>query len=227
MYNSKIEINFESFMNNIYWISLLEGALFIFLFALFCSSPSSLAMMWAFLPHLARSVIGFVILSRLPNTFQVIENLKDYENQSLEDIQSQMLQNFKTLLAENEGSLKPFLQTYFGLTVFDILLDIIMFFVLLSIWGNRGYEFTSIVILAAVILFYICDLIYFDWMGSLRFSFPYEMLKPIRQAVIGFVSQLKDNVVNGFGRAVNRMRGNPNANNNQDASNNQPQQPQQ
>lgn len=50
-------------------------------------------------------------------------------------------------------------------------------------------------------------------MGSLKFSFPEEMLKPIRQAVIGFISQLKDRIVNGFGSAVNRMRGNTAKNN--------------
>ncbi len=63
----------------------------------------------------------------------------------------------------------------------------------------------------------VCDLIYFDWLGSLKYSFPEEMLKPIRQAVIGFLGQLKDKVVNGFGRAINRIRASTSGNNNQPA----------
>jgi len=229
MYNSKIEINFEAFMNNVYWVSILEGAIWILLFALFLSSPATLALMWLFIPHLGRAIVGFILLKNLPNTFTVIENLKDYESQSLDDIQNQMLNNFKNLLSENEDKLRPYLIAYFILTIVNILIDIIMFFVLLNMWGNQGYEFTNIVILAAVIVFYVCDIVYFDWMGSLKFSFPEEMLKPIRQAVIGFISQLKDKVISGFGRVVNRLRGssaasNPEGGNNNQANVNQPQQ---
>lgn len=154
MYNSKIEINFEAFVNNVYWISILEGMIFVLLWALFISSPSTLALMWFFLPHICRSIVGFVILRNLPNTFQVIENLKDYENQSLEDIQNQMLMNFKTLLGEHEDKLRPWLTAYFVLTIVDVLIDVIMFFVLMYIWGKTGYEFTNIVILASIIIFY-------------------------------------------------------------------------
>lgn len=154
MYNSKIEINFESFMGNIYWISLLEGSIWILQWALFLSSPSSLAVVWFFLPHLARAIVGFIILRNLPNTFQVIENLRDYENQSLDDIQNQMLNNFKGLLANNEAKLQPWLISYFVLTIIDLIIDIVMFFVLLNMWGRNGYEFTNVIILASVIIFY-------------------------------------------------------------------------
>ena len=146
MYNSKIEINFESFVGNVYWVSILEGTIWILLWALFLSSPTTLALMWFFLPHICRSIVGFVLLRNIPNTFQVIENLKDYENQSLDDIQNQMLQNFKSLLAENEDKLRPWLTAYFILTIVDLIIDIIMFFVLLNIWGRSGLEFTNIVI---------------------------------------------------------------------------------
>jgi hypothetical protein len=158
MYNSKIEINFESFMGNVYWISLLEGSIWILQWALFLSSPSSLAVVWFFLPHLARAIVGFIILRNLPNTFQVIENLRDYENQTLDDIQNQMLNNFKSLLTESEGKIRPWLISYFVLTIIDLLIDITMFFVLLHMWGRNGYEFTNIIILASVVIFYGKDI---------------------------------------------------------------------
>lgn len=63
-------------------------------------------------------------------------------------------------------------------------------------------------------------MVYFDWLASLKFSFPPEMLKPIRQAVIGFIGQLKDKIVNGFGSVINRVRG-KSPQNNAEANNNQ------
>jgi len=208
-------------MGNLFWISLLEGCIWILLWGLFLSSPGKLAVIWFFLPHMARSVIGFIILKNLPNTYQVIENMKDYESQTLEEIQNFMIGNFKVMLSENEAKLKPFLITYFILTIVNLIIDIIMFIVLLYTWGNQGYQFTNIVVLIVILIFYICDLVYFEWMANLRFSFPEEMLKPIRQAVIGFITELKDKISLGISTAYNIVRGrNPNESISQNNNNN-------
>ncbi len=50
-------------------------------------------------------------------------------------------------------------------------------------------------------------MIYFQWLQNLQYDYPPEMLKPIRQAVIGFVEEIKDNIVIGFSSAYEIIRG--------------------
>ena len=51
-------------------------------------------------------------------------------------------------------------------------------------------------------------------MSSLNYSFPDEMLNPIRHAAMGFISSLKDNLVHGYQNAFFIIRGGSILNNN-------------
>lgn len=153
-YIGKYEISYDSLINNIFWISLLEGFLWILLLALFISKPSKLMMMWFFIVHFIRAIIGFAILKYIPYSFKVIEDLKDYEKSSLKEIQSKMLDNFRSLLINNQPRLKPLLTIYFILTILNLLVDISLFFTLLFIWGEDGYGFTNVIILLSVSVFF-------------------------------------------------------------------------
>jgi len=153
-YLGKYEISYESFINNVYWISIIEGFLWILLLSLFISSPSKLAMMWFFILHFIRAIIGFFILKYIPYSFNIIENMKDYEQSSLQEIQTKMLVNFRSILIDNVPKLKPLLTVYFILTIFNILIDISLFFALLQIWGSDGYGFTTVVIQVSVSIFF-------------------------------------------------------------------------
>jgi hypothetical protein len=51
----------------------------------------------------------------------------------------------------------------------------------------------------------VCDYVYFSFIESLRYSFPPETLVPIRRAIFGAFSYLKQSVATGFGRVVRRF----------------------
>jgi hypothetical protein len=154
VYIGKYEISYESFINNVFWISILEGFLWIILLALFISSPSKLAMMWFFILHFIRAIIGFVILKYIPYSFNIIENMKDFEESSLQEIQTKMIVNFRLNLINNEPKLKPLLSAYFILTIFNILIDISLFFAVLQIWGLDGYGFTTVIVQVSICIFF-------------------------------------------------------------------------
>ncbi len=52
----------------------------------------------------------------------------------------------------------------------------------------------------------MCNGGYFGWFGSLRIAFPNEMLKPIREAVFGFVGNLKDYMKDTAGNLMAKAR---------------------
>jgi hypothetical protein len=56
-----------------------------------------------------------------------------------------------------------------------------------------------------LIYFLVSDYVYFSFIESLRYSFPPETLVPIRRAIFGAFSHLKESVANGFGRIIRRF----------------------
>ena len=154
MYNTKIEINFEDLNEKIWWSSLLEASIWIFLFIVFCLNPSSLMIIWVFSPHFIRAIFGLIILMKVPNTFHVVEQLKDYENQSVQEVQDMMINVYKSLLSVFEEHLKKYLIGYFVLTIINVLIDAIMFIILLYYWGGSENSLFFVAVLIMIVIFY-------------------------------------------------------------------------
>ena len=58
-----------------YWSSGVEISMFILGFILFLGSPSNMGFIWLHVGHLARGLIGFIILGRLPKSHDVVDEL--------------------------------------------------------------------------------------------------------------------------------------------------------
>jgi len=153
MYNSKIEMHYEFFTNIIYWTSILEIAVWIICFILFCSDVNQYTTIWALILHVPRGVIGFLVLKFIPTSFQVIENLNDTNNDSLDTVQEKLLGNFVELLKENEPKMKPYLITYLVLTLVNLVIDIVLFIYLLVTWGKVGYQSLNLIELTFIAVF--------------------------------------------------------------------------
>jgi hypothetical protein len=203
--NTKIEIHLEQLQSYLFWNAFLEYLTWIVLLALFISSPKSLALIWVLFYHNARATVGLFILRQMPKTHQVVENLRDYENNSLEDIQKSMEENYISLIHNSEHVWKPLLITYFILTVLSLIIDVIMFFVIAANFHKDISQQKVFFCLIAIIAYIICDLVYFEFMGSLRFSFSPETLIPIRRAVLGYFNNLKTGIASGFRIVINKI----------------------
>jgi hypothetical protein len=154
IYSTKIEIHIEEFQCLLFWVSLLEIVLFIFAFLLFISDTDKFALFWTFITHVIRAIIGFMVLKRFPDTHNLIEDIGDCENSTIEEIESAIVQKYKNILSNNEHRLKPVLIAYFVFTIIDIIVDNVIFFFLLDRWKDSVYMYQNYMSLILIVTFF-------------------------------------------------------------------------
>ena len=152
--SSKAEMLFDRFQNILFWNSLYDIFLFFICFCLFCSYASQFWPNIFFIGHAIRGVISILILKRLPTSANIIKNLDNFENESLQAIHNKIYEEFKKLLKQNENKIRLLIYTYWIITVIDFLIDIIIFFVLLHNWGKKEYNFRNIATLIIIVLLF-------------------------------------------------------------------------
>ena len=84
-----------------------------------------------FIGHVVRGIVSILILKYLPTISSVIENLNNFENESLPAIPNKIYELYKKLLKQHERKIRPSMYAYWIITAIDFLIDIIIFFVLL------------------------------------------------------------------------------------------------
>jgi hypothetical protein len=153
IYNTKIEVHITQLQGYLYWISILEFALWIVLLACFISSPSSMGINWLFIYHIARGGVGIFILIKIPSTHEVIENLTEFESTSLEDLQKDLQLRYAELLNQYERALRPLLIVYFILTIISLIIDFILFVVLATQLYDLSIQYRNYVVLITLVVF--------------------------------------------------------------------------
>lgn len=183
-YASKGEMAFDQFQGILFWNSLLEFFIFFVCFVLFCSYPSQMWRNMFFIFHAIRGVIALMVLKNLPTTSKVIENLENFENDSLQNIQSKIYSEYKNLLKKAENKIRSLMYVYWLLTLFNFLLDFIIFCVLLSEWGKIQYNFKNIATLVCIVILFVNNISMATWFFSLKYYLPDEMSSAIIRATI-------------------------------------------
>jgi hypothetical protein len=154
VYSTKIEIHIEEFQGLLFYVSCMEVALFCFSIFLFISSPSTFSIFWTFTTHLIRAILGFILLKRFPDTHRVIDDLEEYGNSTMEDIENSIIEKYKNILYNNEGRLKLILILYLVFTIIDIIVDNVIFFFLLQNWKDKDYRLQNYISLLIIVAFF-------------------------------------------------------------------------
>ena len=154
MNSTKGELAFDEFQKILFWNGILDIFLFFICFCLFLSYASQFWRNIFFIGHAARGVVSILILKYLPTTSSVIENLNNFENESLPAIHNKIYELYKKLLEQNERKIRPSMYAYWIITVIDFLIDIIIFFVLLHEWGDKDYNFRNIATLIIIVMLF-------------------------------------------------------------------------
>ena len=154
MNSAKGEMAFDAFQKILFWNGIFDMFLFFICFCLFCSYASQFWRNIFFVGHAIRGVISLLILKYLPTTSSVIENLENFENESLPVIHNKIYEEYKRLLMQNERRIRPSMYAYWIITIIDFLIDIIIFFVLLHEWGDKDYNFRNIATLIIIVLLF-------------------------------------------------------------------------
>lgn len=154
MNSAKGEMAFDGFQKILFWNGIFDMFLFFICFCLFCSYASQFWRNIFFVGHAIRGVISILILKYLPTTSSVIENLENFENESLPVIHNKIYEEYKRLLLQNERRIRPSMYAYWIITIIDFLIDVIIFFVLLHEWGDKDYNFRNIATLIIIVLLF-------------------------------------------------------------------------
>ena len=160
MNSAKGEIAFDGFQKILFWNGIFDIFLFFICFCLFCSKASQFWRNIFFVGHAVRGVVSMLILKYLPTSSTVIQNLDNFENESLQEIHNKIYEEYKKLLIQNERKIRPSMYAYWIITVIDFLIDIIIFFVLLYEWGDKEYNFRNIITLIIIVLLFSKFLFY-------------------------------------------------------------------
>ena len=154
MNSAKGEMAVDAFQKILFWNGIFDMFLFFICFCLFCSYASQFWRNIFFVGHAIRGVISLLILKYLPTTSSVIENLENFENESLPVIHNKIYEEYKRLLMQNERRIRPSMYAYWIITIIDFLIDVIIFFVLLHEWGDKDYNFRNIATLIIIVLLF-------------------------------------------------------------------------
>lgn len=150
MYSTKAEISITQLQMKLFWVGILEIFMFLVSFALVISYPKQLAWLLFLITHVIRGVMGLLLLCYTPKTSTVIEQLKDYESLSLNDIYNSIISSYKSLLSVNGKKIKTLMVVYWVFTGINVLEDLILFFCLIGNWGRITYNFKNIVSLVVI-----------------------------------------------------------------------------
>ena len=152
--STKGEMAFDEFQKVLFWNGIFDLFLFFICFCLFLSYASQFWRNIFFCGHAIRGIISLLILKYLPTTSSVIENLNNFENETLAAIHNKIFEEYRRLLVQNEGKIRPSMYGYWILTIIDFLIDIIIFSVLLHEWGDKEYNFRNIATLILIVVLF-------------------------------------------------------------------------
>ena len=190
LYTTKVEIKFNSLIRLIFNTSIFEISLWIVGFLLFIASPKDMYLIWILIVHIGKGVIGLILLNKMPKTFEIMENVAKNpnfdENKIIELIEKEIKDFFLAKWEENKN--KFFL--YLISTIICLAIDLIIFIAQVSAFGKDEWLLMQTCMLFTILIFIITDVIYFLWFFTLQFTFPPEIMNPIKKAIFGSIGDL-------------------------------------
>lgn len=191
LYTSKVEIRFNSLIKLIYNTSLLEFSIWILGFFLFLASPSEMYLIWILTIHIGKGIFGFIFLNYLPKTQDIMEgvakNPNFKEDTIIDLIKNEIKNEFMGAWAEHKNKFFAYLL----LTLMSLLIDLIIFLVQIIKWGSDIWILNQTCMLFSILIFIVSDVVYFLWYFTMPFTFPNEILVPVKNALFGSVKELR------------------------------------
>lgn len=191
LYTTKVEIKFNSLIRLVFNTSVFELALWILGFLLFIASPKDMFLIWLLIGHLIKAAIGIVLLDKMPKTYEILENVaKDPnfdESKIIELLENEIKLSFMNKWANNKSKFFAYLIC----TIICLGIDFIIFIVQICAFGKEDWFLMQTCMLFTILVFIVTDVIYFLWFFTLKFTFPKEIIDPIKKAIFGSVNDLK------------------------------------
>ena len=195
---TKIEIKFNSLIKLIYNTSLYEIIVWIITFLLFLANSKDMYFTWILLVHMIKGILGFIILKKIPKTYEIIENIARDPNFDEDKIIDLIIKELKDSFIIKWGENKVKILAYFIIDIVCFGIDFILCIVQLIRFGRNEWLLSQTCMLFCLIVYLIMDLIYFIWLETLKFSLPRDVVSPIRNAILNSIDDLKLYINNKF-----------------------------
>ncbi len=203
LYTTKVEIKFNSLIRLIYNTSIFEMAMWVLGFLLFIASPKDMYLIWFLIVHVAKGAIGLILLNKMPKTYEILENVAknpNFEESKIIELIEKEIKDF-FIIKWGESKNKFFL--YLVSTIACLVIDLIIFIAQVSAFGKEEWLLMQTCMLFTILVFIITDVIYFLWTITLQFTFPPEIMNPIKKAIFGSIGDLSTLVRQKIGLSRN------------------------
>ena len=198
LYTTKVEIKFNSLIRLIYNTSIFEMALWVLGFLLFIASPKDMYLIWILIVHIAKGAMGLILLNKMPKTYEILENVAKNPNFEESRIIELIEKQIKDYFIEKWGENKSKFFIYLISTIACLVIDLIIFIAQITAFGKNEWLLMQTCMLFTILVFIISDTIYFLWFFTLQFTFPPEIMIPIKKAIFGSISDLSSLVKQKF-----------------------------
>jgi len=167
------------------------------------SSPKVAAPLFMHILHVLRAVNGGFIIFKLPKTSNIIDDvnqqIRPTKDQSVpsEEFGQFVTEATKTMVtAYTEKLVNIPIIVYFILTCVMFILDLVVFFVGVSLLSNdfEEYSYGSVMMLTISSVFMSFDLYYIIWATSFFFKMPDSLNRKVIEALIGFGQKIKNDL---------------------------------
>ncbi len=153
----KVEIKVHEFYDLVRFSNQSEISLWILSLILYLNSPNDFSnvFVWVHLIHIVRGLIGFLVLLKLPRSYDLVEAMrnvpeKEMETKLFNDIVRSVLK--KEVIDKLEG-IKCWLASYFFFTFINFIFDVIDFlYVLASLDKPDTPNNKKVILLASLII---------------------------------------------------------------------------
>jgi hypothetical protein len=190
LYTTKVEIKFNSLIRLIYNTSIFEMAMWVLGFLLFIASPKDMYLIWFLVVHIAKGAIGLILLNKMPKTYEILENVAKNPNFDESKIIELIEKEIKDFFIIKWGESKNKFFLYLVSTIACLVIDLIIFIAQVSAFGKDEWLLMQTCMLFTILVFIITDVIYFLWFFTLQFTFPAEIMNPIKKAIFGSIGDL-------------------------------------
>ena len=203
LYTTKVEIKFNSLIRLIYNTSIFEMAMWVLGFLLFIASPKDMYLIWFLVVHIAKGAIGLILLNKMPKTYEILENVAKNPNFDESKIIELIEKEIKDFFIIKWGESKNKFFLYLVSTIACLVIDLIIFIAQVSAFGKDEWLLMQTCMLFTILVFIITDVIYFLWFFTLQFTFPPEIMNPIKKAIFGSIGDLSTLVKQRIGLSRN------------------------
>ena len=208
----KVEICLNEFYQVVKVSNQSEILIWIISMSLFYTGNREFPLVWVHVLHLIRAIIGIFIVSRLPRSYEVIEYINGNQKLMFKDNFNDVIRDsVKEKVIPKLESMRCIFITYFSITFFNFLIDIIDFLFVISFLSVTSHRL-QIVTLTFVILNFlyiskyitypVIDLSYVFWTCSLKLTFSADLINDVFS---GMLKKLRNRMKLSKKKEVNKI----------------------